>query len=123
MARKYDIAERIANGNQRPTVTIDAEHEYKINNGKSISLKIQALIEESKSEENTNEIELINKIVILGIGEKAFDYIESLDLPISNWNDVVNVIMAASAGVSLEKIEEVEEKEEKAQKNGKKAKK
>jgi len=122
MARKYDIAERIASGNQRPTVIVDAEHEYKINNGKSISLKIQAMVEESEKE-NTDEIDLINKIVTLGLGKEAFDYIESLDLPISNWNDVVNVIMAASVGITLEEIEEKEEETQKGEKSGKKVKK
>ena len=32
MARQYDIAKKLAERNQKPTVSIDDEHVFKINN-------------------------------------------------------------------------------------------
>jgi len=102
MARKYDIAKKILNGNARPTVKIDDGHEFRINNGKSAALMMQAIIDESGE-----GAEALDKIVILGLGKEAHEYIESLDLPLPVYNDIANVIMAAFSDISLEEMEEL----------------
>ena len=53
MARVYDIISRLENGNQKPVVKIDAEHEFKINNSKAAAFRIMAL----SNDENIKEKE------------------------------------------------------------------
>lgn len=108
MARKYDIAQRIANANQKPTIVIDEEHEYKINTGKSVVIMIQALAEDNENEngEGENSLEFLDKVVTLGLGKNAFDCIESLELTFPAYSEIVMAIMAAFQDVEIEEIEE-----------------
>ena len=117
MARVYDIISRLENGNQRPVVKIDAEHEFKINNSKAAAFRIMALTEDEKIKEN----ERIEGIIIIGLGKEAFDYIESIDLSMPNYNLIISAIMAAIGDVDIEEISQ--KSDEKASKKSKKAKK
>ena len=107
MARIYDIINRLENGNQKPKIRIDSEHEFTINNSKAAALKIMA---ESKK---NNEEKTMDNIVKIALGKEAFDYIEGLDLSMPAYNTIVNTIMAAIADVELEEIEEEAEKQKK----------
>lgn len=102
MARVYDIISRLENGNQKPVLKIDAEHEFKINNSKAAAFKIMALTEDEK----INDKERYEGIIKVGLGQEAFDYIESLDISMPSYNIVVNTIMAAIGDVDLEEVEE-----------------
>lgn len=101
MARVYDIISRLENGNQKPVVKIDADHEFKINNSKAAAFKMMALSEDAKIKED----ERIDKIIKVGLGEEAFKYIESLNLSMPNYNLIINTIMAAVGDVDLEEME------------------
>ncbi|MBS5305746.1 hypothetical protein [Clostridium sp.] len=102
MARVYDIISRLENGNQKPVVKIDADHEFKINNSKAAAFRIMALADD----ENVKEDERLEGIIKIGLGKEAFDYIESLDLTMTSYTLIINAIMAAIADVELEEIEE-----------------
>lgn len=102
MARVYDIISRLENGNQKPVVKIDADHEFKINNSKAAAFRIMALADDEKVKED----EKIESIIKIGLGKEAFEYIESSDLSMSNYNLIINTIMAAIRDVELEEIEE-----------------
>ncbi len=52
MARVYDIISRLENGNQKPVVKIDAEHDFKINNSKAAAFRIMALADDDKVKED-----------------------------------------------------------------------
>lgn len=101
MARVYDIISRLENGNQKPVVKIDANHEFKINNSKAAAFRIMALM----NEDNTKEIESLEEIIKIGLGKEAFEYIESLELSMPNYNLIINSIMAAIGDVDIEEIE------------------
>lgn len=101
MARVYDIVSRLENGNQKPVVKIDAEHEFKINNSKAAAFRIMALSDDEKVKEN----ERIEGIIKIGLGKEAFEYIESLDLSMPNYSLIINAIMAAIGDVDIEEIE------------------
>lgn len=101
MARVYDIISRLENGNQKPVVKIDAEHEFKINNSKAAAFRIMALSDDEKVKEN----ERIEGIIKIGLGKEAFEYIESLDLSMPNYSLIINAIMAAIGDVDIEEIE------------------
>lgn len=57
-------------------------------------------------DEELSEIEGMDKIIKVALGEKAYKYIESLELTFPSYAVIVNLIMAAIGDVSLEEIEE-----------------
>ncbi|HHD2739977.1 hypothetical protein ACSXAR_08095 [Clostridium perfringens] len=115
MAKVYDIMNKLVN--VKPTVKIDEDHEYKINNTKNNAIYIQSLVKENKKKDDKkqDEMELINKIIKASLGKEAFEYIDSKgdEWSMSAYNAIINVIMAAISNVELEKIEEMSEKEAK----------
>lgn len=115
MAKVYDIMNKLVN--VKPTVKIDEDHEYKINNTKNNAIYIQSLVKEDKKKEkkNKDEMELINKIIKASLGQEAFEYIDSKgdEWSMVAYNAIINVIMAAISNVELEEIEEMSEKEAK----------
>ncbi|HHD2785039.1 TPA: hypothetical protein ACOTHR_002566 [Clostridium perfringens] len=115
MAKVYDIMNKLVN--VKPTVKIDENHEYKINNTKNNAIYIQSLVKEDKKKDkkNKDEMELINKIIKASLGQEAFEYIDSKgdEWSMAAYNAIINVIMAAISNVELEEIEEMSEKEAK----------
>ena len=113
MAKVYNIMDKLVN--VRPTVKIDEEHEYKINNSKNNAVYIQSLFSNNKKnkskDKEINEFEALDKIIKASLGKEAFDYIESLDLSLEGYNLIVNTIMAGISNVELEEIEEMGKKE------------
>ena len=106
MARVYDVISRLENGNQKPKIRIDNDHEFTINNSKAAALKIMA-------ETEKGNIESMDKVVIIALGKEAHDYIETLELNITAYTTIVNAIMAAITDVSLEEMEEETKKQKK----------
>ncbi|EJT6665844.1 hypothetical protein C4D51_09255 [Clostridium perfringens] len=115
MAKVYDIMNKLVN--VKPTVKIDEDHEYKINNTKNNAIYIQSLVKENKKKDDKkqDEMELINKIIKASLGKEAFEYIDNKgdEWSMSAYNAIINVIMAAISNVELEEIEEMSEKEAK----------
>ena len=115
MAKVYDIMNKLVN--VKPTVKIDEDHEYKINNTKNNAIYIQSLVKENKKKDDKkqDEMELINKIIKASLGKEAFEYIDTKgdEWSMSAYNAIINVIMAAISNVELEEIEEMSEKEAK----------
>lgn len=115
MAKVYDIMNKLVN--VKPTVKIDENHEYKINNTKNNAIYIQSLVKEDKKKDKKtkDEMELINKIIKASLGQEAFEYIDSKgdEWSMAAYNAIINVIMAAISNVELEEIEEMSEKEAK----------
>lgn len=115
MAKVYDIMNKLVN--VKPTLKIDEDHEYKINNTKNNAIYIQSLVKENKKKDDkkNDEMELINKIIKASLGKEAFEYIDSKgdEWSMSAYNAIINVIMAAISNVELEEIEEISEKEAK----------
>ena len=109
MARVYDIISRLENGNQKPVVKIDADHEFKINNSKAAAFRIMALM----NDDNAKELENLEEIIKIGLGKEAFEYIETLNLSMPNYNLIINAIMAAIGDVDIEEIEAEAKKEKK----------
>ncbi|EGT0689888.1 TPA: hypothetical protein K8N36_001238 [Clostridium perfringens] len=115
MAKVYDIMNKLVN--VKPTLKIDEDHEYKINNTKNNAIYIQSLVKENKKKDDKkqDEMELINKIIKASLGKEAFEYIDSKgdEWSMSAYNAIINVIMAAISNIELEEIEEMSEKEAK----------
>lgn len=109
MARVYDIVEKIKNGNEKPTIKIEENHEYTINTSKNTALFIKAVSEDK----GLDDFEKIDKTIESGLGKEALDYINSLDLSTSAYVTIVNAIMAAIGDVDLEEIEKAAKEEQK----------
>ena len=109
MSRSYDIAEKIKQGNKKPTIKIDGDHEYEVNTSKNTALAIKAFSED-KSKDDFDQLDFI---VEAALGKEAKEYINSLDLTMEAITIVINAIMAAIGGISLE---EAENEAKKAQK-------
>lgn len=110
MGRAYDIAERMRNGNEKPTVKIDEDHIYKINTGKSAVLYINAVSQDKEKD----EFEKMDEIIKVALGKEALDYINDQDMAVASIALIVNVIMAAIADIALEEVEEVEKNQKKS---------
>lgn len=105
MGRLYDISKKI--DRSKSTVKIDDEHIYTINASIPAGIKIKAI----SKDENIDEFEKINQVIQVGLGKKAFEYINSLDLEIPDYTPIVNSIIAAVNGVSIEELEKAAEEE------------
>ncbi|MGG5461505.1 hypothetical protein [Clostridium sp. B9] len=110
MAKVYNIMDKLVN--ERPTIKIDENHEYKINNTKNNAIYIQSL-SKNKEKSKVDDIELLEKIIKASLGKEAFEYIESLELSLEAYGVIVNAIMAGISNLELEEIEEMSEKEAK----------
>ncbi|MDM0673061.1 hypothetical protein QTH53_01865 [Clostridium perfringens] len=115
MAKVYNIMNKMVN--VKPTVKIDEEHEYKINNTKNNAIYIQSLARgnDKKGDKNYDEMEFMNKIIKASLGQEAFEYIDSKgeEWSMAQYEAILNVIMAAVSNVELEEIEELSKKEAK----------
>ena len=115
MAKVYDIMNKLVN--VKPTVKIDEDHEYKINNTKNNAIYIQSLARgnDKKGDKNYDEMEFMNKIIKASLGQEAFEYIDSKgeEWSMAQYEAILNVIMAAVSNVELEEIEELSKKEAK----------
>lgn len=105
MARQYDIAKKLMERNQKPTVSIDDDHVYKINNTAPAAMMIEAL----GKDKGLGEFEILNKIITIALGKEAASYIESQELTMPAYTTIINVIMAAISDTSLEEMEEMAE--------------
>ena len=43
MGRQYNLAERILNSGKKPTIVIDEDHEFTINNSRSVAIMLDAI--------------------------------------------------------------------------------
>jgi hypothetical protein len=101
MGKIYDIMSKLTN--TKPTIKIDNEHEYTVNDSKNQAL----FIHELSQDPNYNDIERMDKIIEAGLGEEALKYINSLNLNLKATATIVNAIMAAINDMELEEVENV----------------
>lgn len=114
MARKYDIIERLKAKNERPIITVDADHCFTVNTSKTNVLEIMALQEKMADDAPAKEqMKAIDQILILSLGQSAADYINSMDLSFEALQDLVFVIFACIGGQSLEDVDKLEGKAKK----------
>lgn len=115
MGRKYNIIKRLKEKNEKPFVTLDEEHSYEINTSKSTVMGIMVLYDDQKDEQsNVSNIELIDTVIKMALGEKALEYINSQDFTMDATSDIVKTIMAGISNVELEEIDKEEKNSKKS---------
>lgn len=101
MGKFYDISGKM--DFSKSTVKIDDDHIYTINASRAAGVALTSLDKNKDLDEFTK----IDKIIKIGLGEDALEYINSLEFDIPNYTPIVNAIMAALNGKDIEEIEEL----------------
>ncbi|MCR4670583.1 MAG: hypothetical protein K5643_05260 [Saccharofermentans sp.] len=78
---------------------IDEKHKYKVDCTKNAMLKVMAL-------ENGDDLEQINEILKILLGNEAIKQIEDMNLPFDNWVTIMKAAMAVAMNKDLEDIED-----------------
>ncbi|MFG6380165.1 MAG: hypothetical protein K1W19_17950 [Lachnospiraceae bacterium] len=104
----FDISHRITN--KLPVLRITEDFACTVNNRKSNVLNVQAMVRqmEKKNEEEgekEDELAVMQKSLEMLIGAKDAKKIEEMDLPITEYTDIFQAIMAASQGKTLEELD------------------
>lgn len=111
MGKVYDIMSRLTNN--KPTIKIDEEHEYTVNNSKNTAIFIKQVSEDK----SMDDFKRIDTIIESALGKDALDYINSLELSMVANTTIINAIMAAISEEELEVIEEEAKKQQKKFRN------
>ncbi|MDE7309579.1 MAG: hypothetical protein K2N61_13150 [Lachnospiraceae bacterium] len=103
----FDISQKITN--KLPTLKITEDIICTVNNRKSNVLNVQAMVRqmEKKNEEDEEEdkFAVMQKSLEMLIGAKDAKRIEEMDLPITEYTDIFQAVMAASQGKTLEELD------------------
>ena len=102
MGRQYNLAERILSGGKKPTVVSAEDHEFTINNSRSVAIMLDAI----SKDKDLGEFEQLDKMITTALGKEASDYLMEQDFPEPVYVDISKVIMASLANLSLEEVEE-----------------
>lgn len=102
MAQIIDISAKITN--ELPVVKITDDIVVTVNNRKSVILNIQAMALEAERKAKADEsheydqMEFIKKALGMLVGIKKAEDIEALDLPIPEYQEVYQTLMAVASG-------------------------
>ena len=104
----FDISHRITN--KLPVLRITEDFVCTVDNRKSNVLNVQAMVRqmEKKNEEEGEEEDkfaVMQKSLEMLIGAKDAKRIEEMDLPITEYTDIFQAVMAASQGKTLEELD------------------
>jgi hypothetical protein len=98
MAKVYDISHKITN--ERPTLKLGEGKVYEIDDSKNTMLLLG-----QKMKQGSEDIEVLDDIVKMTLGEKAAKEIDAMKLSVSSYQSIVIAIMAAAAGEEFEAAE------------------
>ncbi|MBY2477629.1 hypothetical protein KWV16_12140 [Clostridioides difficile] len=99
MSNIIDISTKLTN--EKPKIKISEDKVYTVNNSKNTVL----IVNQRMSENNSNEIELIDDALKLLLGEKAFKEIDSMQLSFVDYKTIFVAVMAAISGETYEETE------------------
>lgn len=93
-----DISNKLVN--EKPTLKIAEGKEYKVNNSKNAMLLI-----DQKMRNGGSEVEGMDYVIKLTLGEKAFEEIEAMEMPFNDYKILFMGVMAAVSGETYEEVE------------------
>ncbi len=104
----FDISQKITN--KLPTLKITEDIICTVNNRKSNVLNVQAMVREmekknKEEDKEENEFVIMQKSLEMLIGIEPVKKIEEMDLPITEYTDIFQAVMAASQGKTLEELD------------------
>lgn len=98
MGRVYDITSKLTN--ERPKIKI-YDKEYEINDSKNTAIAIRQLALNT----TLDDLSRMDKITELALGKEALEYVNSLDLSVTCYSNVINAISAGISDLDLEDVE------------------
>jgi hypothetical protein len=104
MGQFIDLSNRLTN--EPATIKIDNAHTYTVNKSKNAGI----LMMQTYRDDTLNDFDKLDKIIEIGLGKDALEYINSLNLSITQTGLIVEAIMAAINEVPLEEIEKEAQK-------------
>ena len=93
-----DISKKLSN--EKPILKIAEGKEYNVNNSKNTMLLI-----DQQMRSGENEVESMDYVIRLTLGEKAFKEIESMEMPFSDYKILFIGVMAAVSGQTYDEVE------------------
>ena len=106
MAKVYNIAERLANANQKPEVVIDVTHTVKINN----SMPAVMMLEKISKDKEKESAEMTGDVLTVALGKKAKEYIFKQEFTMPALSLITQAIFASLTDSELPEVGEEEEK-------------
>lgn len=100
MAKNYDLIARLENANERPKITIAEGFEVTVNTSKTNVIGMEVI----SRDEELGELERLDKMIKLMVGEKDFERISKLDLSMEATQVLFEAITAAVSGEELEEV-------------------
>lgn len=98
MGKVIDISEKLKH--EDVFVRLDELHIYKVDDRKNTIMQVNAVMRE-KGE----DLESVECVLKLCLGADAYQYIESLNLPLEQYKNIFIAVMAAVSGKSYEETE------------------
>lgn len=99
MSKVIDISAKLTN--EKPKLKLSEDKVYEIDNRKNTILVMYQKMQEG----NINDLELLDEVIGLLLGEKAAKEIDEMNLSIKDYQTIVIAIMAAIQEIEYEQAE------------------
>lgn len=99
MSKVIDISAKLTN--ERPKLKLSEDKVYEIDDRKNTILEMYQKMQEG----NINDLELLDEVIGLLLGEKAAKEIDEMNLSIKDYQTIVIAIMAAIQEIEYEQAE------------------
>ena len=99
MARTIDLSSKLTT--ERPTITLNGKS-YQVNDEKTNVL----LMNQELKKADTNDVDIINKVITILLGKKALKDIETAGYGISQYITIFYALIAAINDISMEEAEQ-----------------
>lgn len=101
MSKIIDISAKLTN--ERPKIKISEDKIYEIDDRKNTILKMYQMFRDG----DVNDIEMMDEVIKMLLGEKAAKEIDEMSLSIKNYQTIVIAIMAAIQEITFEEAEKL----------------
>lgn len=101
MSKIIDISAKLTN--ERPKIKIAEGKVYEIDDRKNTILKMYQMFRDG----DVNDIEMMDEVIKMLLGEKAAKEIDEMNLSIKNYQTIVIAIMAAIQEITFEEAEKL----------------
>ena len=101
MSKVIDISAKLTN--ERPKIKISEDKIYEIDDRKNTILKMYQMFRDG----DVNDIEMMDEVIKMLLGEKAAKEIDEMNLSIKNYQTIVIAIMASIQEITFEEAEEL----------------
>lgn len=101
MSKIIDISAKLTN--ERPKLKLAEDKVYEIDDRKNTIIKMENTLKNS----DINDLDFLDKIIGLLLGEKAVKEIDEMDLSISDYQTIVIAIMASIQELEFEEAKQL----------------